>query len=80
MNDKSESLRKVPFDTHFVFTVAALKAVAVLVQASGYKQVECSDLREKGLKALVYACLPLTLLLEKTTLSPEVGRFWQHLD
>ena len=55
MDEKSENLRKVPFDTNFDFTVVALKAVALLVQASGYKQVECSDRREKGLKALIYA-------------------------
>lgn len=54
MPPKAHAERRLPFDTHFEFTVAKLKQAARAVQKIGYKQVELCCKTDRGLRAFVY--------------------------
>ncbi|MBP2665522.1 MAG: site-specific integrase [Firmicutes bacterium] len=54
MPTKTHAERRLPFETHFEFTVAKLKQVARAVQEIGIKQVELCCKTDRGLRAFVY--------------------------
>lgn len=54
MHNETHREERLPFDTHFEFTVAKLKQVARAAQEAGHKQVELCCKSDRGLRAFVY--------------------------